>query len=157
MRGSRRGAGSTRHTCIANGSSIFGLPNRRFWWRGLVAYRPDYVLYWCAACSFALAQNKTRRKNLETEFKISATFKIPNRGLILAGFISKGLVYPADWIEFTAFGKRRKRNIIGVEGIRHINLNGPNTGLLIQCENDEEIDELREWEPDDEIGVITRK
>lgn len=86
---------------------------------------------------------------------ITATFKITGRGLVLAGYINEGIVYLGDYIEFSALGKKWRRKIIGIEGIRKANPDKSNTGLLIKCENEREIDELRAWTPDNETGVIT--
>ena len=93
---------------------------------------------------------------MQTKYRITDTFKITGRGLVLAGYIEQGEVSPGDYIEFTMASKRRKRKIIGVEGIRTANVTTSNTGLLIECEDENEINELREWRPKDDVGMITK-
>ena len=91
---------------------------------------------------------------MTAKYIIKDTFKITGRGLVLAGHIDEGTIYIGDYIEFNAFDKRRKRKITGIEGIRKANPDKTNTGLLIACVDESEIDELRTWRPDNEVGVI---
>ena len=93
---------------------------------------------------------------MKAKYKINDTFKITGRGLVLAGHIEEGLIYIGDYIEFDAFDKRRKRKITGIEYIRKAIPDKTNTGLLIKCEDDNEIDELRTWRPNGEIGIILK-
>jgi translation elongation factor EF-Tu-like GTPase len=93
---------------------------------------------------------------MTTKYRIKDTFKITGRGLVLAGYIEEGVVSVGDYIEFTVFDKKIKRKITGVEGIRKANPDKTNTGLLIECENENEIDELRQWRPKDDIGLVTK-
>lgn len=86
---------------------------------------------------------------------INDTFKITGRGLVLAGFIDEGSVSVGDYIEFIAFERPRQRRITGVEGITFSTPNPTNTGLLIKCEDENEIDELRIWRPKGVIGIIS--
>jgi translation elongation factor EF-Tu-like GTPase len=93
---------------------------------------------------------------MTAKYRIKDTFKITGRGLVLAGYIEEGIVLTGSYIEFSAFDIKRKRKIIGVEGVRQANPDKANTGLLIECVDKNEIDELRSWRPKDDIGVITR-
>lgn len=49
-----------------------------------------------------------------------------------------------------------KRKITGVEGIRFSQPNKVNTGLLIECENEQEIEELRNWEPQETNATVLK-
>jgi translation elongation factor EF-Tu-like GTPase len=91
------------------------------------------------------------------KYTIKDTFKITGRGLVLAGHIDEGVIYIGDFIEFNALDKKRKRKITGIEGIRKANPDKANTGLLIKCEDENEIDELRTWRPDNEVGLIFKE
>jgi len=88
------------------------------------------------------------------KFLIADTFKITGRGLVFAGCITEGSIFSGDIIEFTAFNLIRHRKIIGVEGVRSIQPTKINAGLLIKCENESEIDELRNWSPNNEVALI---
>ncbi|MBK9254985.1 MAG: hypothetical protein IPM42_05810 [Saprospiraceae bacterium] len=79
-------------------------------------------------------------------YQINDTFKITGRGIVFAGNISKGLVSIGDWIEFYINGINFKRMINGIEGIRSLKEEN-NCGLIIQTNNEEEIEMLRNWEP----------
>lgn len=89
------------------------------------------------------------------KYRIKDIFKITGRGLVLAGYIEDGEVSVGDYIEFTAFGKIIKRRISGIEGIRKVNFEKTNTGIFIECNNENEINELVQWVPKDDIGLIT--
>lgn len=93
---------------------------------------------------------------MTARFIIKDTFKITGRGLVLAGYINDGTIYVGDYIEFKAVDKLRKRKILGIEGIRKATPDKTNTGLLIQCESENEIDELRAWRPTGDIGTILK-
>lgn len=96
---------------------------------------------------------------MTAKYTIKDTFKITGRGLVLAGHIDEGegTIYVGDYIEFNALDKRRKRKITGIEGIRKANPDNTNTGLLIKCEDEIEIDKLRTWRPDNEVGLIFKE
>ena len=87
-------------------------------------------------------------------FIINDSFKVTNRGLVLAGNILEGTVSVGDLIEFTVSQSKRQRLISGVEDIRTSKTNTGTSGLLIQCKNEDEIIELNDWEPKSEVGVI---
>jgi translation elongation factor EF-Tu-like GTPase len=93
---------------------------------------------------------------MTAKYRIKDTFKITGRGLVLAGYIEVGEISVGDYIEFTTFDKKIKRKIIGVEGFRKANPDQTNTGLLIQCEDEREIDELTRWRPKGDIGLVTK-
>jgi translation elongation factor EF-Tu-like GTPase len=91
------------------------------------------------------------------KYIIKDTFKITGRELVLTGHIEEGVIYLGDYIEFTAFDKGRKRRITGIEGITKATADKTNTGgLLIKCEDENEIDELRTWRPNADVGVISK-
>lgn len=90
------------------------------------------------------------------KYIIKDTFKITGRGLVFSGHIDDGVIHLGDYIEFRAFDKGRKRRITGIEGTNKATPDKTNTGLLIKCEDENEIDELRTWRPDGDIGLISR-
>ncbi|MCG8573570.1 MAG: hypothetical protein MI810_01690 [Flavobacteriales bacterium] len=94
-------------------------------------------------------------KNPVASFQISACFKIAARGIVLAGTIKDGYISIGDTIVFSAFDQLRRRKIIGIESIRS---SGPidvnNTGILIRCENEAEMEELRQWEVENYLAQI---
>jgi len=91
---------------------------------------------------------------ITAKYLIVDTFKIEGRGIVFAGYITEGLVSPGDTIEFIAFDRLRKRKITGVEGIRKSQPDKVNTGLLIKCNSNAEIDELRNWQPSNHLAII---
>jgi hypothetical protein len=92
--------------------------------------------------------------NVAAKYLVTQTFKITGRGLVFAGYITEGLVSIGDTIEFTAFGSLLQRKITGIEGIRKSQSDKVNTGLLIKCNNDSEIDELSKWKPENVTAII---
>ncbi|MBL4752584.1 MAG: hypothetical protein JKY52_03140 [Flavobacteriales bacterium] len=96
------------------------------------------------------------KKNQVATYQISETFKITGRGIVFAGFIMDGVVSIGDYIEFSTLDKVLKRKIAGVEGIRSFQPTKVNTGLLIKCENDQEIEELRNWEPKNTVATVLK-
>lgn len=87
---------------------------------------------------------------------IHDTFKITGRGIVFAGHIESGTISTGEFIEFQANNKTWKRKITGVDFIRHVPQGEVNLGLLIHCENDGEIDELRNWRPNKDVGIVTK-
>ncbi len=94
---------------------------------------------------------------MAAKYIIKDTFKIRGRGLVLAGYIEQGVIYVGDYIEFNALDKKRKRKITEVAGTTEANQDKTNTGLLIKCEDDNEIEELRTWTPNGDVGIILKE
>jgi|GEM_PF-1478881 len=88
------------------------------------------------------------------KYLIADTFKITGRGLVFAGHMTEGLISVGDIIEFTALGTLFQRSILSVEEIKTSQPDKINTALLINCNNDAEIDELRNWKPDKAVALI---
>ena len=88
---------------------------------------------------------------LKAVYNIKDTFKITGRGLILAGTIVEGTFNTGDFISFSSGDQLKLRKITGIEMSNSIERN---VGILIRCENEEEIDELRAWRPFNEIARI---
>jgi translation elongation factor EF-Tu-like GTPase len=88
------------------------------------------------------------------KFKITDSFKITGRGIVLAGTILEGVIHTGDSIEFFAKNRLLRRLITGVEGITKSPPDDVNIGLIIKCENDLEMDELANWLPQTTIGYI---
>lgn len=93
---------------------------------------------------------------IKSVYSIEDTFNITGRGLVLAGRIVEGniTVFAEDYIEFTALNRLRRRRIKGIPMFSGSHVNFSKVGLLIQCENKAEIEELRAWRPFNEIARI---
>lgn len=94
---------------------------------------------------------------MKAKYIITDTFVITARGLVLAGILENGTVASGDYIEFTAYNKKRKRKITGIASMRKADSAQTNTSLMIKCEDDDEILELRKWRPKKEVGVISKE
>jgi translation elongation factor EF-Tu-like GTPase len=94
---------------------------------------------------------------MKAKFRILDTFTITGRGLVMAGYIEEGIFETGDYIEFSAFDKKRKRKITGISSFYKPNPHVMTTGLLIKCDDENEIDELRRWRPKDEVGAISEE
>lgn len=90
------------------------------------------------------------------KFRIADTFRITGRGLALVGQIIDGRISPGDVIEFNALSYIRTRQITHVEEVRFHEPRPTNTGLIIKCEDDSEIDELRNWKPENVEALVFR-
>lgn len=87
-------------------------------------------------------------------FRISDTFRITGRGLVLAGEIQNGEISNDDLIEFQTDSTVLCRKIKSVEFIYGRNLPPGYLGLIIDCESENEIEDLRNWSPKGAIGTI---
>lgn len=92
--------------------------------------------------------------DLKAVYNIKDTFKITGRGLVFAGTIVEGIFNTGDYIAFSADKQLKIRKIKAIELVHSIQRNPSNAGLMIQCENEAEIDELRAWRPFNEIARI---
>jgi len=95
-------------------------------------------------------------RNIIAKYQIEDTFKITGRGIIFAGKILDGEFRIGDSMKFEFNSEIIERKIIGIEGIRST-AEKPNTGILIKCINEKEIDELRNWSPNLTIAEIYSK
>lgn len=89
------------------------------------------------------------------KYEIHDTFVITGRGIVFAGQILEGVISIGDSIKFKINDKYKIRKIRGIEGVYRANQRKTNTGLLIECISEIEIEELREWEPNNIVGEIT--
>ncbi len=87
-------------------------------------------------------------------YLIADSFKITGRGIVLAGYITEGIVSKGDTIEFIAFSTLFQRRIVAIEGFTKSQPDKVNTGLVIECLNDAEIDVLKDWKPDNFVATI---
>lgn len=85
--------------------------------------------------------------------EIEATFKITGRGIVFVGNIIEGNFEVGNTISFCINGKQENRTIIGFEMINKLN-STYKTGILIKTENQEEIEALRNWNPNGTIATI---
>ena len=85
------------------------------------------------------------------KFQITDSFKITNRGLAFTGFMLEGIMYIGDSIQFDINRTLLKRKITGIEGVRS-SRKEINTGLIIECLNDSELEELCTWKPNNTIA-----
>lgn len=94
------------------------------------------------------------KKPYSARYRIGETFFITNRGIVLAGEILEGEISIGDFIKFEVNGKYRLRKIKGIEGISRAHPDKPNTGLLIECIDPSEIEELKAWKPKKVLAEI---
>jgi hypothetical protein len=92
--------------------------------------------------------------NAKGKFQIEATFLITGRGLVFLGKLSGGDFIIGDLLSFTANNIPRLRKIKGFSSGRRSDGNTGSLGLLIECENDEESEELRNWQPANAEALI---
>lgn len=85
---------------------------------------------------------------------IEHVFNITGRGLVFAGIIVDGDFGEGDRIEFRIGNSFRNRQIKSRAMIRFIEYNPLKFGMMIQCENKEELEELHAWKPFNEIALI---
>jgi hypothetical protein len=88
------------------------------------------------------------------KYLISDTFIISTRGLVFSGYIKEGEVSIGDTIEFIVNQILYERVIIGIEGLRRSQNEGPNTGLIIKCNSEQEISYLANWNPNSLIAIV---
>ncbi|WP_295791966.1 hypothetical protein [Mucilaginibacter sp.] len=88
------------------------------------------------------------------KYFIADTFKITGRGLVFVGHLTEGVVSPGDIIEFTAFGIAIYRKITGADHHRHPEAGKENLSILIRCESETEIDQLRNTKPINQVALI---
>jgi translation elongation factor EF-Tu-like GTPase len=89
-------------------------------------------------------------------FEIYDTFKISGRGIVLAGTILEGVINLGDFIRFDFDGQIIDRKITGIDAAMRTKEGKPKAGILIECNNELEIDDLRNWNPNLTIGEIYR-
>lgn len=92
-------------------------------------------------------------RKIIAKYQIQDTFRITGRGIVLTGLVLEGTITIGNSIEFTFNGQKLKRNITGIEGVRAVS-EKTNTGLLIECNDVAEIDDLSNWIPNLKIGNI---
>lgn len=89
-------------------------------------------------------------------FKILNVFKLRNRGLILAGERLDGQIQIGNDITFVVDGEIITKKIIDLSNFRTMPSSNQ-IGLLIQCENIKEIEEIKNtWKLNDTISTITQ-
>lgn len=97
----------------------------------------------------------TEIKLSEATFEIETVFKITRRGLIFVGKIKNGTLYLGDIISFSFNNEMYYRKITGIEIASRIKgSKNDRTGILIQTINEEEIDHLKTWQPNNYIANI---
>ena len=79
-------------------------------------------------------------KKIKAKFELFSAFKISGRGLVLGGHILEGHISNGDWIEFLINNQSLRRKIKSVEDVRSSDPEKFNTGLLIVCDSEEEIE-----------------
>lgn len=93
---------------------------------------------------------------IKSVYAIEDTFNITGRGLVITGRLVEGNINTSagDYIEFTAINRIRRRRIKGITMLSGPRVSFSKIGLLIQCEDKAEIEELRAWRPFNEIARI---
>ena len=88
-------------------------------------------------------------------YQIHDTFKITGRGIVFVGKILEGDIFlTGDFIEFEFNGQPIRRKITGIDNGMRVQEGKPNVGVLIQTQDDQEISDLRNWNPDLTVGKI---
>ena len=90
-------------------------------------------------------------------YQIHDTFKITERGIVFAGIILDGDFMTGDFIRFNFKGQLLERKIKGIDAGMRATEGKPNVGVMIESLNDQEIDELRNWNPNLTVGEIYSK
>ena len=90
------------------------------------------------------------------EFQIHDTFKITGVGLVFAGIVLTGELRSGDFIRFDFNGVILKCKIKGVHLMRVTDAK-PNAGMAIESLNNQEIDDLRSWKPNQVMAEIYAK
>ncbi len=78
------------------------------------------------------------------KFHIEDIFEITGRGIVFAGRIVDGIISTGNQVEFSLENNLLRREIAGIEGIRHENPDTVNVGLVIKCLNEDEIKKVNE-------------
>jgi translation elongation factor EF-Tu-like GTPase len=92
-------------------------------------------------------------KKNSAKYQIEETFRINGRGIVLAGIILDGTINIENYIQFEYQGNKILRKITGIEGISS-HSEKLNTGILIECINEEEIMKLTNWKPKKVLGLV---
>jgi len=88
------------------------------------------------------------------QFFIGGIFKITDRGLFLAGNIQYGNASIGNIIEFSDGSELEYRKIIGIESILKSSSKETNTGILIDCKDESEIEYFRNNIEPNQIATI---
>ncbi|WP_299190455.1 hypothetical protein [uncultured Aquimarina sp.] len=87
-------------------------------------------------------------------YQIHDTFKITGRGIVFVGFILDGEFGTGDIIKFNFDGQIIERKIKGIDNGMRGAEGYPNVGVMIENKSDQEIEKLRNWNPNKVIGEI---
>lgn len=90
-------------------------------------------------------------------YQIHDTFRITGRGIVFSGNILDGEFMTGDFIKFDFNGQILERKIKGVDAGMRVVEGKPNVGVMIESSNEQEIDDLRKWNPNLTIGKIYSK
>ena len=87
-------------------------------------------------------------------YQIHDTFRVTGRGIVFAGHILDGDFMTGDFIKFDFNGLMLERKIKGIDAGMRVAEGKPNVGVMIDCPNEKEIDDLRNWNPNKITGKI---
>lgn len=88
------------------------------------------------------------------KYQIHDTFRITGRGIVFVGFILDGEFGTGDIIKFDFNGQILERKIKGIDNGMRVTEGYPNVGVMIENKSDQEIEDLRNWNPDKVTGEI---
>ncbi|TFF38887.1 hypothetical protein [Mucilaginibacter psychrotolerans] len=143
-----------------------------WWWRVCDTKRADVIIDDANSTDERFIDGEVSRARAESvakqyintisgkiagKFVITKTFKVTGRGIVFAGYIEDGSLSSGNTIEFVTPFYIWHRKICGVEGLLDPSASKINTGLLIECRNEFEINELQEWEPENQVAVVFEK
>jgi len=87
-------------------------------------------------------------------YQIHDTFRITGRGIVFSGNILDGEFMTGDFIKFDFNGQILERKIKGIDAGMRVVEGKPNVGVMIDSQNEQEIDNLRNWNPNLTIEKI---
>jgi len=94
------------------------------------------------------------KKHIAT-YQIHDTFIITGRGIVFIGTILYGDIFlTGDLIEFKFKEGVLKRRIKGIDNEMRVEQGKPNVGIMIETKNENEISDLRNWEPNKAIAKM---
>lgn len=90
-------------------------------------------------------------------FQIQDIFKITGRGIVFSGIVLTGEFMIGDLVKFDFKGQILERKIKGLDAGMRIKEGYPKVAIMIECLNQKEIDDLRNWNSNLTIGEIYSK
>ncbi len=87
-------------------------------------------------------------------FEIHDSFRITGRGIVFCGYLLEGEFSIGDQLVFNFKGQVLRRKINGVDWNLRTTRKRPLMGVMIESIEEQEICNLRNWNPDNVVGEI---